>query len=274
MSAPKPRLTGAKRFFAVAACILCLLSAGALVYLAGAEWRDRRAGEGFYAGLAGQAAGGEAQAKGESQGEGELQAKGKPQDKGAQTPPPSAVDFQALRRRYGDVVGWLRLADSPVDYPVVQGRDNAYYLDHLPDGTPNAAGSIMMDQANSPDFADQVTILHGHHMASGAMYGSLEEYAREDYYRRHPTMELFTPQGDYRVRVFAAYTVDGASFAYPTGFGGEREFSDFIRRAQAATPYDTGVTPGSADRLLLLSTCAYDYRNARFVVLSRLEPVA
>ena len=184
------------------------------------------------------------------------------------------MDFQALRRRYGDVVGWLRLADSPVDYPVVQGRDNAYYLDHLPDGTPNAAGSIMMDQANSPDFADQVTILHGHHMASGAMFGSLEEYAREDYYRRHPTMELFTPQGDYRVRVFAAYTVDGASFAYPTGFGGEREFSEFIRRAQAATPYDTGVTPGSADRLLLLSTCAYDYRNARFVVLSRLEPVA
>ena len=59
-----------------------------------------------------------------------------------------------------------------------------------------------------------------------------------------------------------------------SGFGGEREFSDFIRRAQAATPYDTGVTPGSADRLLLLSTCAYDYRNARFVVLSRLEPVA
>lgn len=195
MSAPKPRLTGAKRFFAVAACILCLLSAGALVYLAGAEWRDRRAGEGFYAGLAGQAAGGEAQAKGESQGEGELQAKGKPQDKGAQTPPPSAVDFQALRRRYGDVVGWLRLADSPMDYPVVQGRNNAYYLDHLLDGTPNAAGSIMMDQANSPDFSDQVTILHGHHMASGAMFGSLEEYAREDYYRQHPTMELFTPPG-------------------------------------------------------------------------------
>ena len=85
--------------------------------------------------------------------------------------------------------------------------------------------------------------------------------------------ELFTPQGDYEAWVFAAYTVDGYSYDYPTGFADAEEFAAFVRVAVEATPYETGVSVTSGDRILLLSTCAYSYEGARFVVLGKLVEV-
>lgn len=168
------------------------------------------------------------------------------------------------------MVGWIFLEDSGVNYPIVQGEDNVYYLNHLPDGTQNEAGSILLDQANAPDFSDTVSILHGHHMRSGAMFGELESYAEESYYKSHPEMTLFTPQGDYRVQVFAACTVDGETFEYPTAFADAAEFDAFVDEMRRATPYETQVEAAYGDRLLLLSTCAYSFREARFVVIGKL----
>ena len=139
--------------------------------------------------------------------------------------------------------------------------------------SPALAGSIMLDQANAGDFSDAVSILHGHHMRSGAMFGDLEEYAQEAYFRAHPVFELFTPQGDYEAWVFAAYTVDGYSYGYPTGFADAAGFEAFVREAVEATPYETGVSVAPGDRILLLSTCAYSYEGARFVVLGKLVEV-
>lgn len=187
------------------------------------------------------------------------------------TPRRSEMDFDTLWQTCPDVVGWIRLADSVIDYPVVQGEDNDFYLHHLADGTPNQAGSIMMDQANHGDFSDTVTILHGHHMRSGAMFGDLDEYKKEAYYRQHPSFRLYTPGGDYEVAVFAAYTVNGYTFGYPTSFADEAAFDAFIRRAISATPYETGVEVSYGDRLVLLSTCAYTYQGARYIVIGKIQ---
>lgn len=182
----------------------------------------------------------------------------------------SSIDFDALRETCPDVVGWVRIEDTAIDYPIVRGDDNSFYLSHLPDRTANAAGSIMMDCACDPEFGSTVSILHGHHMRSGAMFGDLDEYASEAYFREHPMMRLFTPDGDFDVEIFAACTVDGSAFGYPTDFAGEREFDAFVDDLQFRTVYDTGADAKYGDRVLLLSTCAYSFDTARFVVAGRI----
>ena len=184
--------------------------------------------------------------------------------------PLSALDFDALRLTGPDIVGWVSIEGTVINYPVVQGEDNRFYLSHLPDGTPNSAGSIMMDVANTDLFTDDVTILHGHHMRSGAMFGDLEEYEREAYYLEHPMMRLYTPRGDYDVAIFAAYSVDGSTFAYPTAFSGQEGFDEFIARARSRTPYQTDVEVAYGDHLLMLSTCAYAYEYERFLVVGKI----
>lgn len=260
------------------AVLLCLLAgmmvaAGNLGYRGVAELAERRRGDQFYTRLASVVIS-STHAAGHAPTPSPTPAAPLPVLP-ATTPAPrrSQMDFGALRESCPDAVGWLRLADSVIDYPVVQGVDNDFYLRHLADGTENEAGSIMLDQANAGDFSDSVSILHGHHMRSGAMFGDLEEYAQEAYFRAHPVFELFTPQGDYEAWVFAAYTVDGYSYDYPTGFADAEEFAAFVRVAVEATPYETGVSVTSGDRILLLSTCAYSYEGARFVVLGKLVEV-
>lgn len=189
------------------------------------------------------------------------------------TPIRSEMDFETLWQTCPDVVGWLRLEDSAIDYPVVLGEDNDFYLHHLADGTPNRAGCIMMDESNNGDFQDDVTILHGHHMRTGAMFGKLADYKKEAYYQTHKTIRLYTPAGDCDVEVFAAYTVNGYTFGYPTSFQDESEFDAFLRRALSSTPYETDVEVNYGDPILMLSTCAYSYEGARFVVLGKIgEP--
>lgn len=182
----------------------------------------------------------------------------------------SAIDFGALRQTCPDVVGWIRIDDTCIDYPVVLGEDNVYYLNHLPDQTANSAGSIMMDSACDGGFGSTVSILHGHHMRSGAMFGDLDAFADEDYYRARPVIRLFTPDGDYDVEIFAACTVNGRTFGYPTGFQDADEFDAFVAGLKAETAYDTGVEVAYGDRILLLSTCAYSFDTARFVVAGRI----
>lgn len=290
MSAKKSSMTGTKRGLAVVMLFFCLAGAGILGYMAWQERQERRAGELFYAGLAQQTVShpvseslkttesaiyadlaSDADHSGSMQS-GEVYGDGAKSDGAVvlQQDSASEVDFEAIRQTCKDVVGWLQLEGSVIDYPVVQGQDNAYYLNHLPDGTPNESGSIMMDQANRNTFADAVTILHGHNMRSGAMFGDLDLYADEAYYRAHPVMHLFTPEGDYEVLIFAAYTVDGNTFDYATSFSDEAAFEAFIQQAMSETPYDTGITVSYGDRILLLSTCAYSYKDARFVVLGKL----
>ncbi len=263
------RRTG--RALLVLLLMICLAGAAYLAYRGALELMERREGDNFYARLA-------VAAETPSPAVPEADAAA-PQPAADAQPSPTApvnrseIDFPALWQTCPDVVGWIRLNDSVIDYPVVLGEDNDFYLHHLPDGTANSAGSIMMDQANSGDFTDTVNILHGHHMRSGSMFGRLADYSQKDYYETHPIMRLYTPAGDYDIAIFAAYTVDGYTFGYPTSFEDEAAFAQFVRRAVSATPYETGVDVQYGDRILLLSTCAYAYTGARFVVMGKIvEP--
>ena len=190
----------------------------------------------------------------------------------SETPAPagSAIDFDLLRQTCPDAVGWIAIEGTQIDYPVVQGKDNAFYLDHLPDGTQNAAGSIMMDAACDGLFGDEINILHGHHMKNRSMFGGLDFYREEAYYLEHPTIRLFTPNGDHEAAIFAAFTVDGEAFGYPTVFASDEAFAAFLEQAREKSAFQADVQVTRGDRLLILSTCAYSYETERLLVVAKI----
>ena len=282
--------TGARRALLVLVLLASLAGAGLLGYLGAMELKESKDGSDFYAGLASAAkemtpaptpaltdavtpaplAEPEPDAPEQFSPAEEDITLFLPTPEPTPTPRTSAMDFAVLWQTCPDLVGWIRLADSIIDYPVVQGEDNEYYLYHLADGTENKSGSIMMDVANAADFTDAVTILHGHHMRGGAMFGHLSDFKKESYYQAHPVLRLFTPAGDYDVAVFAACTVNGYTFGYPVSFADEAEFDAFVRKAVSSTPYETGVSVSWGDRILVLSTCAYSFEGARYVVMGKI----
>lgn len=186
--------------------------------------------------------------------------------------PPIQIDFARLQEMNADVVGWIYSEGTTINYPVMQGDDNGYYLKHLADGSYNADGSIFVDANNRAEFADGNTIIYGHNMKDGMMFAELLNYADQAYYEAHPVIWLLTPAKDYQIVLFAGYTTDGNSDTYTIfdsvsdalyTYGEER-----IRRSD----FQTDVRFREGERLVVLSTCAYSRENARYAVHGVLRP--
>ena len=106
------------------------------------------------------------------------------------------VDFEALKKINPEIIAWIRIPDTRIDYPVVQGTDNEYYLKHTFKKTEHVAGSIFLDKDNSPDFTNRKTILYGHNMKDGSMFQGLHKYESESYLQEHNKVYLYLPDGD------------------------------------------------------------------------------
>ena len=103
------------------------------------------------------------------------------------------VDFEALKKINREIIAWIRIPDTGIDYPVVQGTDNEYYLKHTFKKTEHVAGSIFLDKDNSPDFSNRKTILYGHNMKDGSMFQGLHKYESESYLQEHNKVYLYLP---------------------------------------------------------------------------------
>ena len=184
------------------------------------------------------------------------------------------INLAALRQVNPDVVGWIRIPDSEVDYPIVQGSDNEYYLTHRWDGKSLAAGAIALECSTLPDMTAFHTILYGHNMADGSMFASLRRYRRAAYWQSHPYVYLATDQGCFRYEVFSAYqaAVDGGTNTLGLDQSGEQE--DYIQMAVQNTVIATGIRPVTSDRILTLSTCSGAGYETRWVVHARLKMVS
>lgn len=184
--------------------------------------------------------------------------------------PSVEVDFDALQAINRQGVAWISSNDGSIHYPVMQGTDNDYYLNHLPDGTVNRNGSIFMDFRNSADFSDKNTFIYGHNMLDGAMFASLSRYSEAGYYEKHPSLLLVTPERTYSLLVFAGCVVPGNSDVYQLTYGDEADFAAYVERVRAMSEFSTQVEVGENDRIVTLSTCAYNYEDARYVLFCRL----
>lgn len=181
------------------------------------------------------------------------------------------VDFEGLAAINPDIVGWIYSEDTPINYPIVQGTDNSYYLKHLYTGEYNGAGSIFLDSRNSSDFSDRHTIVYGHHMQNGSMFSSLTGYKQQEYYEAHPILYLMTPEKNYEIKVFAGYVASVKDDAWQITFDSEESFQAWIGRAIEKSTFSSNITPVATDRIITLSTCSYEFDNARYVLLGILN---
>lgn len=178
-----------------------------------------------------------------------------------------AVDFEALSEINPDIVAWIYIEDTKINYPVVQGRDNRYYLKCLFDGKWNSAGCIFLDSRNEPDFSDRHSIIYGHHMKNGTMFSGLTEYKKQEFYEGHPTVLLMTPEQNIRVEIFAGYVASVEDNAWEIAMGSDGEFENWLEEAKERSCFKSEVAPAVTDRIVTLSTCSYEFDNARFVLL-------
>lgn len=180
------------------------------------------------------------------------------------------IDFDALKKKNKDVRAWLYSAGTPIDYPVVQGPDNQYYLYRMFNGEYNGKGSLFIDYRCENPFSDFNTIIYGHRMKDGSMFHELIEYRDADYYKEHRTMELTTPKQDYQVEIFAVVTIPADSPLYRFSFSGSDDRQAYLDQVFAKSEIDTGVSVSPKDKIVMLSTCTYEYDDARLVVYGRL----
>ncbi len=184
---------------------------------------------------------------------------------------PITVDFDTLLADCPDVVGWIYCADTPINYPIVQAQDNSYYLRRLLDGTWNIAGTIFIDYRNASDFSDWNSIVYGHNMKNGSMFGSLLNYKQSEYYEEHPVLYLLTPEQDYTIQLISGYTTsatEAKTYGFPDAVEGRDEL---IENALQHSTFEAEVQIGDEDRIITLSTCAYDFDDARYVLVGVLQ---
>lgn len=180
------------------------------------------------------------------------------------------VDFEALQKVNPDVVGWIYQKDTIINYPIMRGSDNDQYLHSDINKKYSVSGSIFMDYRNSGDFSDFNTIVYGHHMHDGSMFKSLRGYTKEtDYYKDHKTFELITPDKKYHLQIVSAFITPATSEAYTYSFNNIADKQAFLNYAAKNSKISTGVTATTDDKIITLSTCAYDYDEARYVVVCK-----
>jgi sortase B len=184
------------------------------------------------------------------------------------------VDFDGLRSVNPDFVAWLLCPGTNVNHPVVQGQDNDYYLTHMFNGTRNSAGSLFLDYRNSAGFADRNTIIYGHHMRNRNMFWTLTQYKSQSFYNAHPAFRLLTPDGNYEIQLFAGYVASENDDAWRTYFVSDEDFLAWLSRSWERSTFSADVPLDAGDRIVTLSTCTYDFKDARYVLLGKLVPVS
>ena len=181
--------------------------------------------------------------------------------------PADTVDFAQLAKINPEVRGWVRLADTAVNLPIVKTTDNSYYLDHRFDEVKNKLGTPFIDTGNVGDFSDRHTIIYGHALSSGSMFGSLWEYENPNYVTRHPEIQLFLPDGTQKtLAVFACSRVDGTRGAIPISFSTEQDFLSFIEELRAVSAFTSNVKVTSSDRIVSFCVVLPDGGEGRLLL--------
>lgn len=230
----------------------------------------------------GQTDGGEEQAGGfaksdeETKREGERQQKlcgsGIPGEEGAH---PILGKYKSLYMKNGDLAGWLTVEGTKIDYPVMQCEDDEYYLHHDFDGKDSKYGCLYVREKADLEEGTNF-VIYGHNMRDGSMFGELDLFLEEEFYREHANISFDTLYEERTYEILSVfrsrvYSEDADVFKYYQFYGADTEeaFEDFYRNIKELSLYDTGVTAAFGDTFLTMSTCAYHVDDGRFVVVAK-----
>lgn len=187
--------------------------------------------------------------------------------------PPIQVNMKKLRKINDDVVGWICMEDTTVDYPILQGENNKYYLDKTYYKKYMPSGSIFMDWKNAEDFSDKHTIIYGHNMKNHAMFGDLSDFSKEKYLKKHPYIWVILPDGGWlKYEIYSVYRANINDGTFKRPVNKMENFNAFLKVTLKKNKFrdmDSLPVPheNSQSRILTLSTCTEDSADtARFVV--------
>lgn len=173
--------------------------------------------------------------------------------------PSFEVNFDELKKINSDVIGWIVIEGTQVNYPIVQGNNNNYYLNHSYDKKWNSLGSIFADYQSSNNFSNYNTFIYGHHTKNGSMFGELYKYMNEEFYESHKFFNLYTPNGNYLAKVFSAYVDSTKSDSYNQSFSSVKEFEEYINLVKGKSNYDTEIEIDVAkDKIITLYSCSHE----------------
>lgn len=185
-------------------------------------------------------------------------------------------EYKMLYSLNQKLIGWVKIDDTYIDYPVLQTSNNDYYIDHNFDQEQDRNGSIFLDADCTILPRSTNLILYGHHMRSGRMFGQLNKYSSESFYEEHKLIQFDTiyERGTYEVMfVFRSKVYEESEIVFKyyqfINAASETEFNSYMREMAEMSLYDTGVTAEYGDELLTLSTCDYYTDYGRFVVVAK-----
>lgn len=179
------------------------------------------------------------------------------------------IRFDELKEQNPDVVAWIR-SDDPestgIDYPVLYSGDNEKYLRRDLYGETHIAGSIFLEGLNRPDFTDYYSILYGHNMKDGSMFGGLKKYKEKTFWEENRYFTLYTDGMAYRYQIFACQEAANGGDVYKIGYEPGEEYQKFIENLGKDSLIDTGIRPDSSHKVMTLSTCTGNGYSKRFAV--------
>lgn len=185
---------------------------------------------------------------------------------------PIAIDFDALLADNEDVVGWIYCPDTPINYPVAQGKDNNEYLRHDLNGKYLVSGTIFVDYRNGPVGEDLNYVIYGHNMKNQTMFGTILKYKEQSYYDEHPVLYYLTPEQNYKLEPIAGLVVSTEDMIYQPSPETD-SFSEYVEKLVEKSGFRSEAEYYPGDTLVTLSTCSYEFDTARYVLVCKLTEI-
>lgn len=179
--------------------------------------------------------------------------------------------FEDYQRANPDVIGWLDLYGTGVDYPIVHGQDNMKYLSHAPDGKYSASGSLYLDYRNNPNFLDFNNIIFGHHMDQHMMFGDLSNFLTQPYFAKHQYGKIYANHHWQGLDIYAVMEANAYDTSiYNPGIDCDQKREFYIQNIQSKAKYHRLENVQPADHIILMSTCQGDLTNGRIVLVAKI----
>ena len=177
----------------------------------------------------------------------------------------NTIDLSSINK---DFVCWINIENTNIDYPVVQGDDNSYYLHRDIYGNYLYAGTTFLDYRNNYNDSKNL-IVYGHNMKNITMFSELEKFKKEDFFNSNPTITLTNKNGERHFKAFAVLLVDKNYDYRVPDFKNDEEYNKFLNKICDESMFKVKNKPTSSDKIMTLTTCSYEFKNARTVVICK-----
>ena len=187
------------------------------------------------------------------------------------------LQLEELKKQNEDIIGWLEIEGTNVNYPVMQRTDNEYYMTHNYKKEYSTEGSIFLDKDYNWEIPSTNLLMYGHNNKNGSMFQNLMNYKDEEFYKQHPIINFTTINEDKKYEIIAVFysrvyyknEKNVFRYYYFLNADNKEEFDYYINESKKASLYDTGKTAEYGEQLLTLSTCSYHTEDGRFVVVAK-----